>query len=147
MIEEYSKEQLAENLKIVLSLEWLGIRIEDVKEEKDRFGFSKKTVYYYSVPESSTIEVADETQNAKIKTSDGLKLLAKETLIDMLINSCRDAFPDDKEFIEDVKNNISDYFKCYAKVRTGEVWSKDLGEKRVEELCKEIVDATGYKEV
>lgn len=147
MIEEYSKEQITENFKTVLSLEWFGIRIEDVKEEKDRFGFSNKTVYYYSVPELSTIEVADEVLNNKIKTSDGLKLLAKESLIDMLIDSCRDAFPDDKEFIEDIKNNISDYFKCYAKVRIGEVWSKDLGTKRVEELCNEIKNAIGYKEV
>lgn len=147
IIEEYSKKQLVNNLRTILTLEWFGIRIIDTKEEVDKFGFTTKTIYYYSVPESSTIDLDDMELNNIIKTSDGLKLFAKETLINMLIDSCKNAYPDDDEFIDEIKNNTSDYFKFYAKVRKGEVWSKEMGNNRLEELHKEIQKANGYKEV
>lgn len=140
------KEQLNNNLQVILGLEWLGIRIEDIKEESDNFGLSK-TIYYYSVPESSVIESDSEELNARIKTSDGLKLLAKETLIEMVIGACEAAYPDDKEFIDDIQNNISEYFKFKAKVRKGEVWNKEKGDNRVQELCGEILQGTQYSEV
>lgn len=141
------KKQLTDNLKTILNLEWLGVRIEDTKEEKGNFGLTTKTVYYYSVPESSIIELDNQDLNIKIKTSDGLKLLAKEILTDMLINSCKEAYPDDEEFIEDIENNISEYFKFCAKVRVGEVWNKEMGDNRVKELCEDIKKAAQYKEV
>ena len=58
MFEEYSREQIEKNLKTVLTLEWLGIHIEDTKEKNDEYGIPSKTVYYFSVPETSTIEIA-----------------------------------------------------------------------------------------
>lgn len=139
---DFSKEQLENNFQIIFNLEYLGIRIEDVKEENSSFGLIPKTVYYYSVPESSTIEV-DNT----VKTSDDLKIFAKKLLIDMIIDSCKDAYPDDEEFIKDVENNTSDYFKFYAKVRKGEVWNKEMGDNRIKELGEEIENAIQYKEV
>lgn len=141
------KKQLTDNFKTILNLEWLGIHIEDTKEERENFSFTTKTVYYYSVPESSIIELDNKELNSRIKTSDGLKLLAKETLTDMLINSCKEAYPDDEEFIDDVKNNVSEYFKFCAKVRIGEIWNKEMGDNRVKELCEDIQKAAQYSEV
>lgn len=140
-------ENIEKNLHTILGLEWLGIHIEDTKTEDDDFGFATKTVYYYSVPEFSIIEVDNIAVNNRIKTANGLKSLAKEALIERLINTCKSAYPDDKEFIEDIKNNTSNYFKFYAKVRKGEVWNKELGDQRIKEILEEIENAAGYKEV
>ena len=137
------KKQFTDNFKTLLNLEWLGVHLEDTKEEVGD-DFITKTVYYYSVPESSIIELDDNELNNRIKTSDGLKLLAKEVLIDLLLKSCEAAYPDDEEFIEDVKNNTSSYFKFRAKVRNGEVWNKEMGDLRVKELCEDIAQ---YSEV
>lgn len=142
-----NKNQIADIVTSVGMLEWLGIRMEDVKTENIGFGLIYKTAYYFSVPESSTIEINDIAEfgfkvplvkelNSRIKTSNGLKLLAKEKIIDMTIDSCRTEFPDDEEFIADVKQNISEYFKFYGKVRKGEVWNKEMGEDRIKELTE-----------
>ena len=142
------QKQFENYLNIIFGLEWLGIRMEETKEEKDsNWFFTTKTAYYFSVPESSTIEIENQELNARIKTSDGLKSLAKETLTDMVIDACEQEYGKDKCFIEDVKNNISDYFKFYAKVRKGEVWTKELGDNRMKELTEEIQRASGYSEV
>lgn len=147
MFEKYSKEQIEKSLKIVLTLEWLGIHIEDTKETSDEYGIPSKTVYYFSVPETSTIEIEDKKVSERIKTSEGLISLAKEEILDMLMDSCKDVFGDDKEFLEEVKNNTSDYFKFYAKVRTGEKWTKELGDAMVKKLTDEIHAISAYKEV
>ena len=141
------QKQLKNYLNIIFCLEWLGIRMEETKEEKDSYWFSGKTAYYFSVPELSTIEVENQELNARIKTSDGLKSLAKETLTDMMIDACEQEYGEDKRFIEDVKNDISNYFKFYAKVRKGEVWTEELGDKRIKELTEEIQKASGYEEL
>lgn len=147
MFEDYSKEQIEKNLKTVLTLEWLGVHIEDTKEVTDEYGIPSKTIYYFSVPETSTIEVEDKELNEKITTPDGLIALAKESITDMLMECCDDVFNADKEFIEEIKNNTSDYFKFYAKVRTGEKWSKDLGDAMVKRLTDELHAASSYREV
>lgn len=147
MFEDYSKEQLEKNLKTVLTLEWLGVHIEDTKEVTDEYGIPSKTIYYFSVPETSTIEVKNKELNKKIKTPEGLIALTKESITDMLIDCCNDIFDDDKEFIEEIKNNTSDYFKFYAKVRTGEKWNKDLGDAMVKQLTDDLHAASAYKEV
>lgn len=147
MFEEYSREQIEKNLKTVLTLEWLGIHIEDTKETNDGYGIPSKTVYYFSVPETSTIEIEDKEVSERIKTSEGLISLAKEEILNMLMDFCKDVFGDDEEFLEEMKNNISDYFKFYAKVRTGEKWTKELGDAMVEKLTNEIHAASAYKEV
>ena len=147
MFEDYSKEQIEKNLKTVLTLEWLGVHIEDTKEVTDEYGILSKTVYYLSVPETSTIEVEDMELSKKIRSSDSLISLAKEEILDMLMDSCKDVFSDDEEFLEDVKNNTSDYFKFYAKVRKGETWTKELGDAMVKKLTDEIYAMSAYKEV
>lgn len=143
----YNMGQLRKNVETALSLEWLGVRFEDTREEKDAWGFMTKTSYYYSVPESSIVEVEDEKLNERIKTADGLKRLAKEMLTSMILDSCEQEFGEDPEFIVDVTNHLSDYFKFYAKVRTGEVWTKELGDNRIKELTAEMQRATGYVEI
>jgi hypothetical protein len=147
MINEYNKEQIKDNLKTILGLEWFGIRIEDTKEMSEPYGIATKTIYYYSVPETSTIEIEDVEVNKRIKTADGLKLIAKETLTGILIDTFKSIYPDDDELIEEITTNMSDYFKFYAKVRKGEVWNKELGDNRVKELCEEIQNANEYKEI
>lgn len=100
-----------------------------------------------SVPETSTIEVENKELNKKIQSSDNLIALAKKEILDMLMDSCKDVFGDDEEFLEEVKNNTSDYFKFYAKVRKGETWTKELGDAMVKKLTDEIHTASAYKEV
>ena len=146
-LSDYSRDQIEKNLKIVLTLEWLGIHIEDTKEVTDEYGTPGKTIYYLSVPETSTIEVEDKELSKKIQSSDSLISLAKEEILAMLMDSCKDMFGDDEEFLEDVKNNTSDYFKFYAKVRKGETWTKELGDAMVKKLTDEIHAANAYKEV
>lgn len=138
------KSVLQKNVEAVLGLEWLGIRFEDTREEKGSCGLFSKFVYYYSVPETSTIETENKELNEKIKTAHGLKYLAKETIIEMMLNSFES---EDQEFVEDVKNNIHDYFKFCAKVRTGEVWTKELGDNRIKELTTEMQKASEYIEI
>ena len=141
------EERIQSNIKVIFGLEYFGIRFEDTKEERGEYGLhSVKTAYYYSVPEASTLDVEDKSLNERIKTSDGLKHLAKEILIDMLVDNCKQEFDDD-DFAADVKNNSSDYFKFYAKVRSGEIWNKELAEQRMKDLTKEIDAASGYKEI
>ena len=146
-LSDYSRKQIEKNLKTVLTLEWLGIHIEDTKEVTDEYGIPSKTVYYLSVPETSTIEVEDKELSGRIQSSDSLISLAKEEILDMLMDSCKDVFGDDEEFLEEVKNNTSDYFKFYAKVRKGEIWTKELGDAMVKKLTDEIHAASAYKEV
>lgn len=142
------QKQFEKYLNTIFGLEWLGIRMEETKEERDSNWFSTtKTAYYFSVPESSTIEVENQELNIRIKTSDGLKALAKETLTEMMVGACEQEYSEDKWFIEDVKKDISSYFKFYAKVRKGEVWTKELGDNRIKELTEEIQRASGYSEV
>lgn len=146
-MEDLRKEIIESNINTVLGLEYLGIRFEDTKEEKGSCGLFSKLAYYYSVPELSTLEVKDKELNDRIKTANGLKYLAKEVLIDMLINNYQKEFGENLEFVEDVKNNIHDYFKFYAKVRDGETWNKDIAEQRMKELTKEIKEASKYREI
>lgn len=140
-------ELLKSNVTIILNLEYLGVCIEEVKDEYGNIGILPKIAYYYSVPESSTLEVENVDLNEKIKTANDLKHLAKETLIDMIINNCEKEFGEDDEFIADLKNNVDDYFKFYAKVRYREVWNKELAEQRIQDLAKEIEAAKGYEEI
>lgn len=146
-MEELNKEQLEDNVETVLTLEWLGIHFEDTKEEKGSCNLFSKTAFYFSVPEASTITTEDKELNNRIQTANGLKYFAKEQLINMMINSFESAHGADKEFTDDVKNNIHDYFKFYAKVRVGEVWTKELGDQRIKELTDEIKEASKYREI
>ena len=135
-MDSFRKERIEENIAVALKLEYLGVRFEDVKE------YPEKLLYYFSVPESSTIEVNDVVLNAAIKTADGLKRLAKEMIIEMIAKSIPDC---DDDFIEYLKNNSSDYLQCFAKVRKGEVWTKELGEQRIQELMEELRETGGYE--
>lgn len=140
------KTWIENNLKIAINLEWLGVRFEDTKDIKGEFGLPK-TAYYYSVPESSVITLDDQELNSRIQTAHGLKLLAKERILNMNIDALKKVYPDEEDFIEDVTNNSADYFQFYAKVRVGEVWNEEMANKRMEELLQDIQNAAAYKEV
>lgn len=144
---ELNKEQISDSATIIFNLEYLGVHFEDVKEEKSKYGFFTKMAYYFSVPESSTIEVDNEELNARIKTADGLKRLAKDELIAIFVKAYENDFEKDKDLLDYLKNNTSDYLKFYAKVRKGEVWSKELGDQRIKELIDEVQKASGYEVV
>lgn len=141
-IEINDRNQIEENLKAVLSLEYYGIHIEDTKEQ------DLKILYYFSVPEKSTMEI-DNALNDKIKTADGLIKIAKESLTQIIINSCKAEFDDeeeDEEFYNDVKNNISDYALFYAKVRKGEIWNEEMGKAAIQKVINEIKN-NSYKKL
>ena len=146
-MEDSRREIIEFNVNTVFGLEYLGIRFADTKEETGSCGLFSKLAYYYSVPELSTLEVKDAELNDRIKTANGLKYVAKEVLIDMMIKNYQHEFGEDTEFVKDVKENIHDYFKFYAKVRVGETWNKELAEQRMKELNKELQEASGYREI
>lgn len=136
---ENNPKQIEENLKTVLTLEYMGIHIEDTKEQ----GF--KQLYYFSVPERSTLKV--ESAKEQAETADDLIQVAKATLTEMILDSCKSEFDDeDEEFYKDVENNISDYALFFAKVRKGEVWNKEMGKAAVNKAVEPLKNLS-YKQV
>ena len=134
-------KQIEENLKIVLTLEYMGIHIEDTKEK----GF--KQLYYFSVPERSTLKV--ESAKEQAETADDLIKFAKAALTEMILDLCKSEFDDDEEnekFYKDVENNISDYVLFFAKVRRGEVWDKKMGKAAVNKVVEPLKNLS-YKQV
>ena len=143
-----NKDYMAKQVKTIYELEALGIHIEDIKED---YGTGLLKIYY-SVPEASTIEVSDKKLNEKIKTSDGLKLLAKDTFIELAADNYKNEFSDD-DFIEEIQDNISDFVRFYAKIRVGEIWNEDKRKNKIEEIkasydkIQEILSGMSYCEV
>ena len=121
-------------IKVILSLEYLGIHIENQKL------IGAKQICYFSVPEFSTIEASSEDYANKLHTSEGLMKLAKEILSELyMIIALKDTDEDDpfdKEFINGIKEHLTDYFAFYGKVRTGQVWNEELGKKAAEDAAK-----------
>lgn len=139
---ENNSKQIEENLKTILTLEYMGIHIEDTKEQ------DFKQLYYFSVPEKSTIETNDFL-NDQIKTSDGLIQVAKDFLAVMIISSCKSEFDDseeDEKFYEDVENNISEYALFFARVRQCEIWNKEMGKVAVNKVLGKLQNQL-YKQV
>lgn len=136
-----NSKQNKKNLKIVLTLEYMGIHIEDTKEK----GF--KQLYYFSVPERSTLKV--ESVKEQAETADDLIKVAKATLTEMILDLCKSEFDDgeeNEEFYKDVENNISDYVLFFAKVRKGEVWDKEMGKAAVNKVVEPLKNLS-YKQV
>ena len=134
-----NSKQTEENLKTVLTLEYMGIHIEDTKEQ----GF--KQLYYFSVPERSTLKT--ESAKEQAETADDLIKVAKAALTEMILDSCKSEFDDeDEEFYKDVENNISDYALFFAKVRKGEVWNKEMGKAAVNKAVESLKNLS-YKQV
>ena len=134
-----NKKQIEENLKTVLTLEYMGIHIENTKEQ----GF--KQLYYFSVPERSTLKT--ESAKEQAETADDLIQVAKAALTEMILDSCKSEFDDeDEEFYKDVENNISDYALFFAKVRKGEVWNKEIGKAAVNKAVESLKNLS-YKQV
>lgn len=133
------KEQFSNNIKTLLILEYLGIRLEDTINSNELL------MFYFSVPESSTLELENEELDKRIKTSYDLIQLAKDLLIEMTLES-GEIF-EDEEFLKEVETNISSYCKFYAKVRKGEMWNEEKAKSRVSELRKLLSVYEDYKEV
>ena len=133
-----NKKQIEENLKTVLTLEYMGIHIEDVVDDF-------KQLYYFSVPERSTLKV--ESVKEQAETADDLIQVAKAALTEMILDSCKSEFDDeDEEFYKDVENNISEYALFFAKVRQGEVWNKEMGKAAVNKAVESLKNLS-YKQV
>ena len=138
---EKNPKQIEENLKTILTLEYLGIHIEDTKEK------DFKQLYYFSVPERSMLKV--ESAKEQAETSEDLIDVAKAALTEMILDSCKSEFDDgeeDEEFYKDVENNISDYALFFAKVRKGEVWNKEMGKTAVNKAVEQLKNPS-YKQV
>lgn len=75
-------------------------------------------------------------------TSKGLINLAKHEIINMLANVmeviAKIGNEDDEYAIDHMASNLTDSYKFYAKVRYGEVWSKEDQEKRINEINEEL---------
>lgn len=131
---DLSQEDMKNLIKIILLLEYLGIHIEESKV------IGVKQNCYFSVPESSTIKTSSEDYGHETYTSEGLMKLAKDQLSDIymaiIFKDTDENDPFDKEFINEVKEKISDYFGFYGKVRTGQVWNEELGKKAIEDAVK-----------
>lgn len=125
---------IKEYTKAMLSLQYLGVLIEDTQQSN----IFEPIIYKFSVPEKSEIEI--KSANYNTRTSDGLIQITKEALIDIACETFEEC---DTDLLEDFKKNTSNYMKFYAKVRKGEVWTKELGEKELERIKEQIE----YKEV
>ena len=136
-----TSKQNEENLKTVLTLEYMGIHMEDTKEQ----GF--KQLYYFSVPERSTLKT--ESAKEQAETADDLIKVAKAALTEMILDSCKSEYADGEEyeeFYKDVENNISEYALFFAKVRQGEVWNKEMGKAAVNKTVESLKNLS-YKQV
>lgn len=136
-----NSKQTEENFKTVLTLEYMGIHMEDTKEQ----GF--KQLYYFSVPEKSTLKI--ESAKEQAETADDLIKVAKAALTEMILDSCKSEYADGEEyeeFYKDVENNISEYALFFAKVRQGEVWNKEMGKAAVNKIVESLKNLS-YKQV
>lgn len=138
---ENNPKQIEENLKTVLTLEYMGIHIEETKEQ------DFKQLYYFSVPERSTLKT--ESAKEQAETADDLIKVAKAALTEMILDSCKSEYADGEEyeeFYKDVENNISEYALFFAKVRQGEVWNKEMGKTAVNKTVESLKNLS-YKQV
>lgn len=136
-----NSKQIEENLKTVLTLEYMGIHMEDTKEQ----GF--KQLYYFSVPERSTLKT--ESAKEQAETADDLIKVAKAALTETILDLCKSEYADGEEyeeFYKDVENNISEYALFFAKVRQGEVWNKEMGKAAVNKTVESLKNLS-YKQV
>ena len=137
---ENNPKQIEENLKTVLTLEYMGIHIEDVVDDF-------KQLYYFSVPERSTLKV--ESVKEQAETADDLIKVAKTILTEIILDTYKAEYADgeeDEEFYKDVENNISEYALFFAKVRQGEVWNKEMGKAAVNKAVESLKNLS-YKQV
>lgn len=123
------------SLKIAMLLEYYGVRFDNCGEDID--GYYK---FRFSVPESSTVNSENKELNTLLKTSTGIIAITKKYTEECLMMHIKD---DDEEF----KSFLAEHVKFFAKVRTGEVWTEEMGKARVEELVKQIKEASEYTEV
>ena len=129
------------NFSTLINLEYLGIRIEDARNDE-----KGGTLFFFSVPEFSALEFSEFDHD--IKTSDGLIALAKQTLLNIIWAEFDKASANEcEEFRAQLKEKYPDWVKCYAKVRKGEVWNKELAEAAVQELTEELKKLSEYQEV
>lgn len=136
-----NEEDLKEIIEISLYLEYLGIHEEKTGQTE------KGLIYFFSVPEKSTIEAKNDEDKDKIQTSDGLIKLAKDTLIELFIKMLFTEFDEDdpfhKKFMEELKNDPSGIVKFYAKVRKDETWTEEMGQKAM----NKVIENCSYKKV
>lgn len=144
-ITNLNEEQLKKYLEVVNKLEYSGITIEDFEVEKDFLGFPTNYIFYYSVPE--TIEADDENAN-NTHTADNLMQYAKDTLLKLIASfSASDKGLKNNKFMEALMKYSLNKVKFRAKVREGEVWTKELAEAKLKKLDAELREALSYKEV
>ena len=136
-----NSKQIEENLKTVLTLEYMGIHMEDTKEQGFFFFF------FLCGPDRSTLKT--ESAKEQAETADDLIKVAKAALTEMILDSCKSEYADGEEyeeFYKDVENNISEYALFFAKVRQGEVWNKEMGKAAVNKTVESLKNLS-YKQV
>ena len=138
---DLDKEGLKELIEISLYLEYLGIHEEESKYTENGL------VYFFSVPEKSTIEPENEKDKDKFQTSDGLIKFAKDVLTGLFLKFIFREFDEedqfDKKFMEELEEDPSKVMKFYAKVRKGEAWTEEMGR----DATNKITEKLSYKEV
>lgn len=126
-----------DSFKVALLLEYYGVRFDNCGEDID--GYYK---FRFSVPESSTINSENKELNTLLKTSTGLMAITKK-----YTKECIMMQHNEDDDYEEFKSFLAEHVKFFAKVRTGEVWTEEMGKARVEELTKQIKAGDGYEEV
>lgn len=74
--------------------------------------------------------------NNLIKTSDRLMRVANKNIVSMVLSEL------DEEDRKDI--DISEYLSCYSRVRTGEIWTKEMGKATAQVL---VNSAKQWKEI
>lgn len=119
----------------------MGIHIEDTKEQ------DFKQLFYFSVPERSTLKVISAKEQAE--AAEDLIQVAKTILTEIILNTYKTEYADgeeDEEFYKDVENNISEYALFFARVRQGEIWNKEMGKAAVNKVLGKLLNPL-YKQV
>lgn len=168
MEEKLSVEMLGESLRYTTCLEYLGIHVVDIRrdkqyrqktgnEQEDRilslmdgyFGPESKNVIKFTVPESSILEVTDETTKEIIKdmpyhtSEDLIQLMKKIFLDDISMLGATEDMKNDPHFRPYLENTV----KFLAKVRKGDVWDNERADKVVQKILSELRTLSGYREV
>lgn len=140
----------------MVTLEYLGVHIEDSGSDKIGNTWTRVTV-----PEYSTLDLeSDKNKETICEVIEDHPYHTQEDLIDIAKIIIREKLPkvrlteeefdtliSSQEDIDEWNDFIKETVKIFVKVREGDVWSNDRAEEKLESLFRDLESAKGYVEV
>lgn len=158
LTENLDKETIAEINSGAIIMEYVGIKLVDAKTKHeygdnpvDRLVPKFLIQYYFTVPESSTLDkpIHDiDFDKVDLKTSEGLINYGKEAIKHLVLAYTKNQRKDmDTEEAEEYKNFLIDSLRFYAKVRKGDIWDNEKAKTAISKILNEMKENSGFKEV